>query len=364
MDRRSYLKTSLALGGSLLAPAGVLGLVGCSGTTKPSELAGFDGKIMGTSYSVRLGQPLAKSDPRHGALATQVHAVLRDVDTHMSTWRPESELSMFNASSDRDWQMLSASTTGVIAHALDTSQASEGAFDATVGPLVDLWGFGAGSTDRALGTASSNEQALRKPSAQQILMRMTQVGSDAIEIDLQSNTIRKLNPDAQLDLSGIAKGHAVDRLANLLDEQGFDSYLVEVGGELKARGLKPDGNAWKVAIERPLAGQRDVFRIVDLTNAAIATSGDYRNFFADGGQRYSHSIDPRTGKPVAHELASVSVVAPSTMTADALSTALMVMGPADAMDFAEQQSVAVHMILKSGSALTEEYSSSFEALLS
>lgn len=364
MDRRSYLKTTLALGGSVLAPAGVLGLVGCSGTSKPAELAGFDGKIMGTSYSVRLGQSLPVGDPRHSELATQIHEVLHDVDLHMSTWRPTSELSMLNTSADGDWQTLSEPTTRVLAHALNTSEISHGAFDATVGPLVDLWGFGAGSTNHANASASTTEKLLQKPSTRQIRQRLAQVGSGAIEIDLQANTVRKLNAETRLDLSGIAKGHAVDRVAMLLDEQGFDSYLVEVGGELKARGLKPDANGWKVAIERPLAGQRDVFRIVDLTDAAIATSGDYRNFFADGGQRYSHSIDPRTGKPVEHELASVSVVASSTMTADALSTALMVMGPAEAMDFAEQQSVAVHMILKSGSALKEEYSSSFEALLS
>jgi len=358
MDRRSYLKTSLALGGSLLVPAGVLALAGCSGTSRTPELAGFDGKIMGTGYSVRLGLGAGDSESTIKDLAQAVHAMLQDVDTHMSTWRTESELSQFNDSIDTDWQVMTPATTRVIAHALNTSVASRGAFDVTVGPLVDLWGFGAGSASASVvGNA-------RKPSTQSIRQQLAQVGSDAIEVDLDANAVRKLNPGSRLDLSGIAKGHGVDRVAGLLDAEGISSYLVEVGGELRARGRKSDESEWKVAIERPLAGQRDVFRIVDLKDAAIATSGDYRNFFADGGQRYSHSIDPRTGEPVKHELASVSVVASSTMAADALSTACMIMGPVEAMDFARQQHIAVHLILKAGSALKEEYSPAFESLLS
>lgn len=353
MDRRSYLKTSLALGGTLLLPAGVLSLVGCSGTVKPPELSGFDGKIMGTGYSVRLGKTAMVDE----ALANQVHVVLQDVDAHMSTWRSDSELSRFNNSSDGDWHEMTAETIRVIAHSLGTSQSSEGAFDVTVGPLVDLWGFGAGAAQLNNGSRG------RKPGEQAIRQNLARVGHEAIEVNLENNAVRKQVADARLDLSGIAKGHGVDRVADLLDSLGIDSYLVEVGGELKSRGLKPDGTAWKVAIERPAAGTRDVFRVVNLQNSAIATSGDYRNFFADGGHRYSHSIDPRSGQPVSHELASVSVVADSTMAADALSTALMIMGPDAAMDFAEQNGVAAYLILKSGSSLKEVYSQTFEKLL-
>lgn len=346
MDRRSYLKSSLALGGSLLMPAGVLALAGCSGTRKIPELAGFDGQIMGTSYSVRLGVPMTEG------LAAQVHSALQDVDAHMSTWRNDSELTAFNDSTDSDWQKMTAGTLEVVANAIDTSAASEGAFDVTIGPLVDLWGFGAGADSTG-----------NIPVGRDISERLAQVGYDAIEVDLEAGAARKLNPGARLDLSGIAKGHAVDRVAAVLDQLGLDSYLVEVGGELKGRGLKPDGSAWRVAIERPAAGRRDVFRALDLKDQAIATSGDYRNFFDNGGQRYSHSIDPRTGQPVNHELASVSVVSDSTMAADALSTALMVMGPDDAMAFAQKHQVAAYMILKSGTSLKEVYSDKFEQLL-
>ncbi len=352
MDRRAYLKASVAFGSSLLMPAGVLALVGCSRTPLTPELAGFNGSTMGTGFSVRLG---VSKLPEIDQLAAQVSEVLKDVDIHMSTWRADSELSLLNASRHSDWQAMTPATTQVIAQALDTSARSDGAFDVTVGPLVDLWGFGAGADDSTAGS---------KPTGQAISRRMAQVGHGSIEVNIAENTVRKLNAGTRLDLSGIAKGHAVDRVAALLDSAGHHSYLIEVGGELKARGRKPDGSAWRVAIERPSVGKRQAFRAVDLNNQAIATSGDYRNFFSNGGQRYSHSIDPRTGAPVNHQLASVSVVAESTMAADALSTALMVLGPDGAMAFANKHQIAAHLILKSGTSLKEEYSRAFEPLVS
>ncbi len=357
MDRRAYLKTTLALGGGFLMPAGVMALSGCSGTAQAPELARLDGSIMGTRYSVLLADrtEVNRADDQVGqSLAEQVHATLSDVDAHMSTWRADSELSRFNARNSRDWFAVTDATAGVISQALQTSRRSGGAFDATVGPLVDLWGFGAGAQAAAKGT---------RPSDQAISRQLDRVGYQAIEVDADRNAVRKANPQSHLDLSGIAKGYAVDRVAQLLDARGLENYLVEVGGELRARGRKPDGSAWKVAIERPSVERREPFRALALQDRAIATSGDYRNFFAQGGQRYSHSIDPRTGLPVDHELASVSVVADSTASADALSTALIILGPADAMAFAERHHVAAHLILKSGTSLKEVYSSAFEQLL-
>jgi len=338
------------MAGSLLLPAGVLGLAGCTGTSRSPELQGFDGKIMGTGYSVRFGTELPKG------LSEQVHSALLDVDAHMSTWRVDSELNRFNTSSDKDWIPLSPSTTQVLSQAMKTSAESGGAFDVTIGPLVDLWGFGAGAAN---GSATA-----RIPAQRDIGQSLSKVGYESLELNLDTNAVRKFNVETQLDLSGIAKGHAVDRVAAVIDAHGIDSYLVEVGGELKASGLKPDGTHWRVAIERPAAGQRDVYRVLELNDQAIATSGDYRNFFNDGGKRYSHSIDPRTGKPVNHQLASVSVVADTTMAADALSTALMIMGPDDAIAFANRQGVAAHFILKSGPALEEVFSDSFKPLVS
>lgn len=361
MNRRAYLKTSLMVGGSLMLPAGVLALVGRSRTSRLPGLAGFDGKIMGTGYSVRLGRVDKVTGEQRSdsvsALAMQVHSVLQDVDSHMSTWRANSELSVFNRSANSDWQAMTPATTRVIAQAKNISDLSAGAFDVTVGPLVDLWGFGAGALH------SNVQGASLKPAASSIRDELARVGYEFIDVDLESQTVRKRYPTVQLDLSGIAKGHAVDRVASVLDHEGVESYLVEVGGELRSRGRKPDGSLWRVAIERPSIGQRDVFRILQLDNQAIATSGNYRNFFADGGQHYSHAIDPRTGESISHELASVSVVASSTMQADALSTAMMIMGPDAAIDFAEQHNVAAHLILKSGAALKEVYSRAFGPLL-
>lgn len=358
MNRRSLIKTSLAACGGLLLPAGVLALAGCSGTSTDPELVGFDGKIMGTGYSVRLG--VKKDGPAIGPagtekLAQRIYSELQDVDRHMSTWRVDSELSVFNNSADTDWQPISIATAHVIAKALETSKASSGAFDATIGPLVDLWGFGS--------SAIGSGQAI-KPSALAIRQSLASIGYQAMDVDLHSGVVRKQIADARLDLSGIAKGHAVDRVAHLLESDGFDNYLVEVGGELKAKGVKPDNTHWKVAIERPAAGPRNAFRAVSLTDSAIATSGNYRNFFIDDGQHYSHSIDPRTGNPVTHQLVSVSVAAKSAMMADALSTALMIMGPVEAIDFAKRHKIAAHLIMKSGGKLQEVHTELFDSLLS
>lgn len=361
MNRRTYLKSSLVVGGNLIMPAGVLALVGCGRASRSSELAGFDGKIMGTGYSVRLGRAGnsvsgLRSEYVQG-LAEQVHLVLQDVDTQMSTWRADSEVSVFNNSTDSDWQVMTPATTAVLAQARTTSDLSAGAFDITVGPLVDLWGFGAGSLNINNGVSNA------KPSASGIREVLARVGFSAIDIDPDNNAVRKRKPNVQIDLSGIAKGHAVDRVAYELDSTGVESYLVEVGGELRSRGRKPDGSQWRVAIERPSVRQRDVFRVLQLDDQAVATTGNYRNFFDNDGQRYSHTIDPRTGESVTHQLASVSVVAKSTMQADALSTAMMVMGPDMAIEFAEKHHIAAHLILKSDAGLKEFYSAEFEPLL-
>lgn len=354
MNRRKWLKTSLGIGGGFLLPTGVISVVGCSSPSRPA-LVDVSGRIMGTGYSVLLGvgnSSTLPGDEHLNELSQLIHKELQAVDSNMSTWKEDSGVSRFNDSSDTDWQQMAPATIKVIARALNTSKESNGAFDITVGPLVNLWGFGSGS-----------DRVLTKPKAIDIQHSLAVVGHEAIEVDLKLNALRKRLNQTQIDLSGIAKGYAVDRVASLLDQYGFDNYLIEVGGELKAKGSKPDNSQWRVAIERPVVRQRDPFRVVQLNNNAIATSGDYRNFFVDGGQRYSHSIDPRTGQPVTHELASVSVVAESAITADALSTALMIMGPELAMNYASKNQVAIHLVVKSGSKLKEHYSSEFESLL-
>lgn len=387
MDRRSYLKHTLALAGGLLIPAGVMSLVGRHGVSSSTELVGFDGKIMGTGYSVRLGSPPKQQsradqferplgnthsqsqvvnhiedqhdDQELKSLAHRVHSTLQNVDRSMSTWRDTSELSLFNNSAEPGWQSISPDTLMVIDTALHVSQLSHGAFDVSVGPLVNLWGFGPSPSN------STSAFVYEKPSKAAITDSMRYVGYHAIEIDHTQGVARKRSPKAKLDLSGIAKGFAVDKVAQCLDTLGYENYLVEVGGELRARGHRSNGHDWRVAIERPNSPANDVLRVLNLNTSAIATSGDYRNFYINGGERFSHSIDPRTGRPVNHELVSVSVIANTTMQADALSTAMIIMGPDDAQAFAQQHQLAAHFVLKSVSgSLDEKFSPFFTHYLS
>jgi len=379
MDRRTWLKRALTVSGGLLIPAGVMSLVGRNGVSSPPSLSGFNGRIMGTSYSVRLGTPPNKYDAQeHYAadlinseelgsvsgrqlsnLAQGVHTTLLDVDRRMSTWRDSSEVSRFNNSVNQDWYKLSSATLGVISKSIRVSGISHGAFDVSVGPLVDLWGFGPAVNNAGLAFGHA------KPSAKAIAQCMQCIGYNALELDQSQSAIRKHIPEARLDLSGIAKGFAVDKVADFLAAQGYQDYLVEVGGELRSRGQRLQNQSWRVAIERPYTAERDVLRVLNLNNCAIATSGDYRNFYVEGGERYSHSIDPRSGHPVNHELVSVTVIAKTTMLADAFSTALIIMGPDDAHAFAEQNQIAAHFVLKSATGkLDEVLSSSFSTYIS
>ncbi len=379
MNRRTYLKYALALSGALSVPASIMSLVGRHGVSTAANLAGFDGRIMGTGYSVRFGalQTEYKAQVKNtvrtanaGAtnllngqqldgLAHLVHATLQDVDHRMSTWRETSELSLFNNSIDQDWHKVSSKTLGIIDNAMRISDLSAGAFDVSVGPLVDLWGFG------AVMSNSAAAHQFEKPSNKAIAKCMQIVGYNAIEINHDQSAIRKQIPAAKLDLSGIAKGFAVDQVAKLLDAQGYENYLVEVGGELRSSGKRSKNQDWRVAIERPYTARRDVFRVLNLRNSAVATSGDYRNFYLDGGQRYSHSIDPRHGSPVNHELVSVSVIANTTMLADAYTTALIIMGPDEAHAFATQHRIAAHFVHKSASGkLDEQFSPLFSEYIS
>jgi thiamine biosynthesis lipoprotein len=282
----------------------LLGACGDAGDKVDSVV--ITGPTMGTTYAVKLFD----SDVEADTLQSQIDALLERINAQMSTWRPDSELSRF------------------------ISALSDGAFDVTVGPVVNLWGFGpdAGKTG--------------PPSRQQIEKTMERVGYRQLAVRASPAALRKQHPHMYVDLSAIAKGFAVDEVARLLDSRQIQSYLVEIGGELRARGFKPDGSAWNIAIEQPLSGERSVQSIVPLHDSAIATSGDYRNYVERDGKRYSHTINPRTGRPIAHGLASVSVITDSAMRADALATAIMVMGPEEGYQLAAREALAVQLIIR------------------
>lgn len=316
----------------LLVPLALVLLLG--GCSSPREQVVLHGATMGTTYNVQLVDPPHRVEP--AALQDRVDDVLADINAAMSTYDAGSELSRFNASSSTDWYAVSAELAGVVAAALDVSEASGGAFDVTVGPLVNLWGFGPADGPGV------------PPNPEQVSAVKLRTGYGKLDARLSPPALRKSVPDLYVDLSAIAKGYGVDRVAALLNVAGVEDYLVEIGGELRARGLNARGEPWRIAVERPDPAGRTVQQVVALTDAAMATSGDYRNFFEAGGTRYSHTIDPATGRPVTHDLASVTVLGADAMHADAHATALLVMGVDGGLQFARTAGLAVLFISRTG----------------
>lgn len=286
---------------------------------------------MGTGFAVRVVAE-GLGEPRLAALREAVEGALARVDGRMSTWRPESELSRFNRHRSTAPFPVSADTLAVFRHALEISEVTGGAFDVTVAPLVDAWGFGPAGRPAAF------------PDNVDIERLRARVGYRQLELDAAASTIRKLQPEVAADLSALAKGYAVDQVADLLRGERVESYLIEVGGEVRARGRSERGDAWRVGIERPVSGPPALQRQFGLRDLALATSGDYRNYYRLDGRRISHTIDPRTGRPVAHELASASVLDPLCIRADALATALEVLGPEDGFALAADNGWAALLI--------------------
>jgi thiamine biosynthesis lipoprotein len=308
-ERRAILKAGLALAGAA-AVAGVAGRV--RDPRSPGQYR-FSGDVMGTIYHVTFVAPTGDARLRQAA-RDAVDAALAAVDARMSTFRHGSELSQLNRHGAARPFALSPETFGVLGTARRVSEASSGAFDVTAGPLVNAWGFGPARNPRI-------------PSAAERAELRERVGFGLLELDARMGTVRKGHPSMYVDLSGIAKGHGVDRAAQALDALGIASYVIEVGGEVRARGRNVNGGAWRVAVEEPQSGTPRPRRVVSLDAYAMATSGDYRIYFERDGHRYCHEIDPVSASPVAHALTSVTVVAADCASADAFATALMVLGP-------------------------------------
>ncbi len=310
----------------------------------------IEGSTMGTTFAVRV-VPDGRGEDRIDALRAAVEAVLARIDGRMSTWRPESELSRFNRLRSTEPFRVSADTLAVFRHALEVSALTGGAFDVTVAPLVDAWGFGPAGRPAAF------------PDAGEIERLRARVGYRQLRLDGAASTVRKLDPLLAADLSALAKGYAVDQVVELLRAERFESYLVEVGGEVRTRGRSERGDAWRVGIERPGPGPPDVQRLLGLSNLALATSGDYRNYYEVDGRRLSHTIDPRTGHPVTHRLASASVIDPLCVRADALATALEVLGPEEGFALAVEQGWAALLIARrADGALDERETPAFASL--
>ncbi len=335
-------------GGWLFAVATALALAllaACNGRPEPVRLAG---ETMGTSWHVTVIP--GTGSPTPDVLQQGIGAVLEAVNLSMSTYRADSEISRFNALPVDEWFTLSPDFYAVLSTAMAIGWQSKGAYDVTVAPLVDLWGFG------PAGPVSE------PPSDDAVTEVLERVGQDHLRLDGDGLRLLKRSP-VSLDFSSIAKGFAVDRVAQWLSGQGLENYLVEVGGEMRLAGLSGRGDPWRIAIERPDSGDRAAEEAIRVSEVGVATSGDYRNFFELDGKRYSHSIDPRRGYPVAHDLVSVTVVHPSAMVADGWATALVVSGYEDAMAVAQEQGLAVYFIRREGDAFIASHTPAFSRYL-
>ena len=295
----------------------------------PDAIVSLSGRTMGTTYAIKYTP--SRSDHTPEQVQQQVDQLLQEINQEMSTYIQDSEISLINQNQSDDWIDLSPRLFKVVKAAKTVYLLSEGAFDVTVGPLVNLWGFGPDGT-----------QAL--PEEAQIEQAKQSVGFEKILLDEESQRMKKTRSGIYLDLSAIAKGFGVDEVGDLLVGLEINSYMVDIGGEVKTKGTKK-GQLWKIGIETPSDRSRTIKKILKLSDMAMATSGNYRNFFESGGKRFSHTIDPKTGHPVEHRLVSVTVLTPtSCMEADAFATALMVLGPRAGMAFANKIDVAAYFI--------------------
>ena len=305
---------------------------------------------MGTTYQVKYVADDNAGAPAKSALAEGIERILSEIDRQMSTYRSDSELSLFNASRSSDWYPVSSDLQTVLATAAEISRRSGGAFDVTVKPLVDLWGFG-----------SNAPLSPAVPSGDAVAAAKARVGHEHLFIRGEPAAIRKAVPDLEVDLGGIAPGYAVDCIARFLSRSGVRSYLVELGGEVFGRGRKPDGKEWRVGIERPTDTRTEVDISLQLDGKGLSTSGSYRNYFERDGTRYSHEIDPVTGAPASHETVAVAVVADTVMEADAWSTALLVLGSLRGHDLAVREGIAARFAVLGPRGIETRSTPAFES---
>lgn len=340
-------KTRLSLSASFLFF--YLLLISCSPSEPERDSQPFTGGTMGTQYHITLvanqGETLNLNVEQ---LQLDIDAQLVEINQIMSTYIPDSELMQFNRAPVNQVQALSKHLMNVFNIAQTVSQKSNGFFDITVAPLVNLWGFG------------PNMQPQKIPSREALALAQEHVGYEYLLLN-QKGAVRLSN--IQVDLSAVAKGYGVDWMIDFLQMQGIANMMVEIGGEVRTLGVNAHGVPWKIAIEQPALLQTAAQLVLEMKNMSIATSGDYRNYFEVEGKRFSHTIDPFTGKPITHNLASVTVVDSTAAYADAWATALNVLGPVKGMALAERENLAVYMIVKTENTFTDLQSTAFKQLI-
>lgn len=310
----------------------------------------LSGPTMGTTWKVTIVGTLNNAEQTR--VTDVITHELADVDVQMSTWRPDSEISSFNASSSTAPFKASKGFVEVVSLALETHAASGGAFDITLAPLIDAWGFG-----------PSGKRPDVVPTDEMLATLRARTGADKLHADLSAGTITKDLPGLSIELSAVAPGYAADRIAAGLTALGHTDHMVDVGGEIRVTGESPQGGPWRLGIERPDSTGGVVHEVVLLTDQALATSGDYRNYYEQGGQRLSHTLDPKTARPIAHKLASVSVIHRSAALADAWATAFNVLGPDAGLALAEQQAIpALFLVRQADGSFAERTTTPFAAL--
>ena len=326
-------------------------LSACAPTDTAPALHVFDGATMGTTFTVRIVTAETWDQPRRRRVGEGIQTALDDIEAKMSHYRPSSELSRFNQTRTTAPFPLSPETFDVVRHAYELSELTGGALDVTVGPLVNAWGFG------------PVEPEVLPPDAALLARLRDHTGYTKLELDPAAQTVRKTDPELECDLSAVAKGYGVDAVAAALRGEGLTRFMVEVGGEIVTVGFNHQGGPWRIAVERPVM-EGGVQRVVPLSGHAMATSGDYRNLREVEGRLLSHTIDPRTGRPVAHRLASVTVIADLCVVADGLATALEVLGPDDGYALAVERGwAALFLVRDDTGAISERATPAFEAVL-
>ncbi len=315
-------------------------------TPKP-EVQKISGEAQGTSYHISFWSSKAVDT---ASIHKAVEAEFSRLDEQLSNYRKDSAIEKLNATVSSEPLAASEEIISLIEQARVVSEASEGCYDLTIKPLFDLWGF--------------NGDKLTPPDAASLQTALKQIGFKQIKI-VDATHIQKLNPQLRIDLSSIAQGYSVSRMVTLLEKQGIENYLVEIGGELQTRGKQPDDSAWRVALEKPLSGERTLQKVVTINRSeplSVMTSGTYRHYFDVDGKRYSHILDAKTGRPVDHNTVSVTVLHENPTTADAWDTALLCLGKTRGMEVANKAGIAVLFIEQQGETFNEFKSAPFEAL--
>lgn len=341
MNQISFLKGIVAL----LLVITTLFVAGCGRADQAQEKY-LHGKTMGTTYNIKFYD--ASIEPEK--IQYQIDALLVDINQSMSTYIDNSEINTFNRLPANQFMPISDDFRAVITESIRIGKSTK-ALDVTMGPLIDIWGFG------------PDKKPTKRPTDEALAKMLANIGSD--KLILNERGLAKTVPGLALSFSATAKGYGIDKVAELLESHGIDNYMVEIGGELRVAGKKPNEQDWRIAIEQPDAepGERKVHRVLTPGDNGVATSGDYRIFYTMDGEIYTHLIDPTTGMPIKHDLVSVTVLHPSAMTADGLATALTVMGMEKAQRYAEQYDIPVYLIAKSEQGLVTYSSPAFKPYL-